>query len=73
MRMKQTDFLVRPLAGETEHTREGLQEHIDSQVETGWEMAFYSTNLWGTGGVLHNFIWRRGSKTRDEAAGIPID
>ena len=66
MMMKQTDFLVRPVAGEAKHTRKALQEHINIQVERGWEMVLYSTNLWTDNGancVLHNFIWRREPKT----------
>jgi hypothetical protein len=53
--------------------RDQLNEHLAAWAGDGWEMIHYQT-VARTDETTHHFIWRRGSKTKEEeAAGIPID
>jgi hypothetical protein len=50
-----------------------VQEHLATMVAAGWQLQHFGLAVDDGGGQVHGYIWRRDSKTKGEAGGIPID
>jgi hypothetical protein len=70
--LEYSDIVV-PWRAKTTERRDKVNEHLAAWARDGWEMIHYKVGPdRSTDDTIHQFIWRRESKIKGEAAGIPI-
>jgi hypothetical protein len=71
--LQYSDIVV-PWRANYAERRDKVNEHMAAWARDGWEMIQYKVDRdRSTDDTIHQFIWRREAKTREEGAGIPID